>query len=546
MKHWKDGPEVATDLVSYIASTRSIDNIDRFIQPIWPDDLHDPFLLPDAGRAAQRLIEGIEKREKIGIVGDYDMDGTPGAALLYEFFKKWGNEAVVILPTRSQGYGFSPEFVERLNEQGVSLIITVDCGIRDFAAIERANALHCDVIIIDHHECDTILPPAFAIINPKRVDSHYPFRELCGTGVAFKFLQAVAQMAKSVNVEKQLAWSLDLVALATLGDMVSLKDENRVLVYYGLKVLQKTKRLGLRRLFQTMKVDLNLLTYRDIAYKIIPKLNASGRLESMDDVFTLLVSSDKEVIDAAIKRILIRDTQRQLLSDTVYKQAKIKLENDTLPSILIFYDPSWHPGVTGIVATRLSSEYDRPVGVLGSLDGELYRGSMRANGVNLPDLLTQVEVHLEKFGGHNEAAGLAVRSDQIEKLKQTLESVNLPKEETISIITDGTIQPELANRDTIERLDQFSPWGIGNEEPFWSLCHVHLEQIRWIGSSKNHLKGVIRWGEGSIDCIYFGAEKLRSFDYSQPIDLYGSLSINEFNGQRNVQMMIKDLTVSQE
>lgn len=547
-KFWVDGPVVTTNLVDHVLTSRSISDRDLFFNPLWPDHLHDPSLLPDSESAVKRVWQAIRSKEKVGVIGDYDMDGTPGAALLSQFFGLFDITPIIILPTREEGYGFQPSFVDRLKKQDVSLIITVDCGIRDFAAVEHAKNQGIDTIIIDHHECGTTLPAAIAIVNPKRLDSNYPFRELCGTAVAYKLLHAVAKDSSNLIADKMynwLAWSLDLVALATLGDMVPLVDENRLIAHYGLKVIRNGRRLGLQRFVAALGFTVSQIAYGDICYKIIPKLNASGRLETMDDVFLLLTSSNPDAIDMAIKRILTRDTQRQLLSKSIYAQAKQSVSADDLPAVIILADKSWHPGVTGLVASRLCEEYGRPVGVLGSLDGVNFRGSMRSNkGVSLPPLLDQARDVLQKYGGHNEAAGLSLSADQMDHFKQLMRNIKLKTDEVI-LTTDGSISPQQADMTALDQLSQCLPWGIGNTEPQWSICGVKIDSVRWIGEGGQHLKAVVTKGPASLDIIYFGASQYQDFDFSQTIDVYGTLEVNEFRGARRPQLMVRGIASSQ-
>ncbi len=546
-KPWLDGPIVTTSLSDHIFKSRSILDRDAFLSPKWPDHLHDPFLLPDCNLAVERIRHALKHGEKIGVVGDYDMDGTPAAALMAGYLRLMGGAVVVILPTREDGYGFSPNFVDRLTKQGVGLIITVDCGIRDFAAVEHAQKLQCDVIIVDHHECASSLPNATAVVNPKRTDSRYPFSELCGTGVAFKLLQAVNRSLDSSQQavgEAWLAWSLDLVALATIGDMVPLVNENRVLVIYGMKVLRRGKRIGLRRLLNSLEIEPSRLTYGDIAYKIIPKLNASGRLESMDDVLALLSVQTVEEADPLVKQILTRDTQRQLLSKSIYQQVKDQLATLDDTPIIVAYHDSWHPGVTGIVAGQLAREYNRPAAVFGSLNGELFRGSMRSvGGINLPILLEQMNDELVSYGGHAEAAGLSINRDKLLDFKTKL--ITLPDARTISTVatvtTDGTMQPDVLDFNEVGELDALSPWGMGNHEPTWSISSAQLQDVRWIGQDGSHLKATVRCVRGPLDVIYFGATAWQEFDWKKPVDVYGTLGINEFRGVKKPQLMVKGI-----
>lgn len=544
-KNWIDGPPVTADLFTHIVSSRNIDPA-KYVDLRWPDHLHDPFLLPDMDKAAQRIWDALSNAEKIGIVGDYDMDGTPASVIIYEFLTRLGGKVEVILPTRDEGYGFSDDFVDRLAKKGVSLIITVDCGIRDVTAVEHAKKQSIDVIVTDHHECGELLPSALAIINPKRHDSNYPFRELCGTGVAYKLLHALQVSApekyKKETEKFQLAWSLDLVAMATIGDMVPLIDENRLFVHYGLKVLHRAQRPGLARFLQAIDVDQSKLSYRDIAFKIIPKFNACGRMATMNDVFDLLATLDPFQADTLVKTVLTYTTQSQLHLEDMLRQAKEQAEiQKSAPIILLSHD-SWHPGLTGVVAGRLVEEYARPVGIFALIDGQKYRGSMRSiSGVALPPLLSEASAFIEKFGGHEQAAGLTIAKDNFASFTQKLQTDvsldNLPRENNF---TDGTISSGNAGLEHIRLLDSLAPWGVGHPEPVWSLQSVKFENPQWL-SNGLHLRATINDETGRLPVIYFGAQKAKDI-IDLPLDVCGTLSVNEFRGNSQPQLMIKGLS----
>lgn len=545
MKQWRDGPQVNTTFVEHLVSARNLLLDDRFLTPRWPEDLHDPFLLPDMEKGVARLWKAIESSEVIGIVGDYDMDGTPAAVIMAQFLRLVGSNAHVILPTREEGYGFTTRFVDQLREKGVTLIITVDCGIRDNEAVSHALKHGCDVILTDHHECAEVLPPAYAIINPKRLDSTYPFRELCGTALAYKFVDALIQRAPEAYRSRipgaWLAWTLDLVAMATVGDMMPLIDENRVFVTYGMKVLRKTARPGLQRFFEALAIDPTTLGYSDISFKIIPKFNASGRMESMDDVFTLLVTQDIREADEAVKRVLARGTQSQLLLASMLEQARERVGVTDSPVVLVA-DDTWHPGLTGLVASRLAEELSRPVGVFAGVDAASYRGSMRSiPGVSLPDLLTQASDLLEKFGGHEQAAGLSFPKSNFDSLQTLLSRVSVQPSMVVSLVTDGLIDADQVTLSALEDLERLAPWGMGHTEPLWSLSGVMLEDVRWL-SDGVHLRAAIRGAKGALPVIYFRAESIKPLLDSK-LDIYGTLTINEFRGKRTPQFMIKGATL---
>lgn len=547
-KDWRDGPAVTTDLVTHILAKRGIADMGSFTQLRWPEDMHDPFLLPDMEVAVRRIWRAVENKETIGIVGDYDMDGTPATALLADLFRLLGVPVHTVLPTREEGYGFALSFVDRLKAAGATLIVTVDCGIRDTATVDYAVEQGVEVIITDHHECPDILPKALAVVNPKRPDSTYPFSELCGTGVAFKLAQALLARAtegdRSRIPEQWLAWTLDLVALATISDMVPLQGENRLFAVYGLKVLRKTQRRGLRLLATAIGLDLEHLTYQDISFRLVPKLNASGRMESMDDVLTILSLSDAVDASAAVERILVRSTQSQLLLTQMLEQAQMQAEQSAGASVILVANPSWHPGLTGLVASRLVEQYKRPAGVFAGAEGASLRGSMRSlPGVSLPDILTGVSPLLEKFGGHQQAAGLSLAQANFSEFTRSLQSISIVVDENARVETDGTITPSHAQLITLELLSSLEPWGMGNPEPTWSLQNVMLDDVRWLKDGQ-HLKAEVREGAHRLSVICFNAQPYRAI-IDRPVDIYGTLSVNEFRGQRTPQLLIRGIGISE-
>ncbi len=546
---WTDGPLVETTLFEHIIARRDITDPQAFLGLKWPDSLHDPFLMPDMKKAVARIGQALEKKEKIALVGDYDMDGTPGAALLSDFLTRCGTVPMVIIPTRDEGYGFAPAFVDRAHKAGVTLMITIDCGIRDTEAVQKAKELGIDVIITDHHECPDELPPAFAIVNPKRPGSKYPFDGLSGTAVAFKMCQALIdglpqKLTKDVPKE-WLAWSLDLVAISTIADMMHLVDENRLFVVYGLKVLRKTARIGLQRFIDALGLELAKVTYQDIAFKISPKCKAPGRMESMDSVFTMLTTQNEAEADAAIKQILVYNTQSQLLLADMEAQATEKIKDTADANIILLADERWHHGLTSIVAGKLCEKYKKPVGILAPHDATLYRGSFRSpSDINITAVLTALPDLIDRCGGHAQAAGLSVAVDKIEPLRQLLatydlQSVRLKQEMPT---TDGTLllpQTELA---FLEELEQLSPWGFGHTEPVWSLPGVTLEDITWLKDGV-HLKAKVRNQNSFLTVLLFNAEPHKPV-VGEVLDICGTLSINEFRDKREPQLIIRGIRLA--
>ncbi len=548
IKSWRDGAPVQDSLINHIRRHRQLETGNGFVAPQWPNDTHDPLLLPDMGAAVERIMYALEHKERIGIVGDYDMDGTPAAAVVAQLLEACGHEPVVIIPTRLEGYGFQPAFINRFKLADVRLIITVDCGIRDHESVSEAKKNGIDVIITDHHECGETLPEAVAVVNPKRMDSVYPFSGLCGTGVAFKLVQAVVpRVAERYKIPATwTAWLLDLVALSTLGDMVPLVNENRGFVILGLKVLRKGHRIGLRRFCESIGLAIGSISERDIAFKLIPKLNAAGRMQDMSAVYKLIMAKTPEEADEVIATILSFTEISQGYVATMIHSAKSHLAGAASP-IALLYDPEGHLGVTGLVAGRLVEEFGIPIGIVVPAEGGVLRGSFRSpEGISLTPVLASVGRYLEKWGGHDQAAGVTLKPDSLELLQTALRDVSLDPSSKVEWVSDGLIDPTQITVGSIEELDQLRPWGMDHPEPVWSMRGVTFKDVRWMGASNEHVRGYLVSSQGKVPSVMFRAKQYEPIISSGPfIDICGTLAINEFRGNRDPQFMIKDIVLSE-
>lgn len=549
IKSWRDGVRVQDSLIQHIRQLRKLEVSSTFITPKWPDDTYDPLLLPDMQFAVDRIVYALEHNERIGIVGDYDMDGTPAAAVVAQLLEVCGHDPMVVIPTRLEGYGFQPTFVDRFKSAGVRLIITVDCGIRDHESVAEAKKHGIDVIITDHHECGETLPEAVAVVNPKRTGSRYPFDGLCGTGVAFKLVQALApRVAERYAIPPTwTAWLLDLVALSTIGDMVPLVNENRCFVIYGLKVLRKGHRIGLRRFCESIGLAVASITERDIAFKLIPKLNAAGRMQDMSTVYKLIMAKTAEEADAVIATILSFTTMSQGYVESMTRSAKTGLAG-TADSVALFHDSQGHPGVTGLVAGRLVEELGIPVGIVVPAEGGVLRGSFRSpEGISLTPVLESVSQYLEKWGGHAQAAGVTVRPDALGPLQTALRDISLASRKETEWVSDGLIDPEHITVVGIDELDQLRPWGMEHPEPVWSMRHVIFKDVRWMGSAQEHVRGYLASPQGNVPAVMFRAKRYEPLITADSfIDICGTVAINEFRGKRDPQFMIKDIVSSEQ
>ena len=398
-----------------------------FLNPDY-SKLHDPLLLPDMKKARDRVIAAIKNSEKITIFSDYDADGIPGAVVLSDFFRRAGYENVSFyIPHRhDEGFGLNIEAVEECAEKGTKLMITVDCGTADVEEVSRANELGIDVIITDHHEA-SVMPEALAVVNPKRAGSKYPFKELCGAAIAFKLVQAILEKEKSASwrigiKEGMEKWSLDMVGIATLSDMVPLIGENRILAKFGLDVLRKSPRPGLAALFNTLNLDRKTLTEDDIVFMITPRINAASRMGVPHDAFKLLSTDDAaeaQILAAHLEKI---NNERKGVVAAMVKDAKKHLASqENLPGVIVIGNPEWRPSLAGLVASALVEKYERPAFVW-ARDGEgVLKGSCRSyNGYDLFGLMEKTKDSFIEFGGHAGAGGFSVTLEKLPELEERL------------------------------------------------------------------------------------------------------------------------------
>ncbi len=488
---------------------------ENFLNPDFVAHLHDPFLLPDMEKAADRILEAIEKGERIGIWSDYDADGIPGGALLHDFFKLIGyTNFVNYIPDRhSEGYGLNNEGIEELQKDGVKLLITVDCGIRDDKQIGYANSLGMEVIVTDHHEPNSVktsrgkladeLPDAYATINPKRVDSKYPEKILCGSGVAWKLIEALRLAALAQGKPFELTpgkekWLLDLVGIATLSDMVPLTGENRALSHFGLSVLRKTRRAGLLKLFSMLRINRAHLSEDDIGFLITPRINAASRMGRPIDAFKLLTAETEEDADLYAKHLDSINNERKGVVAGIVKEAKKrireKFENGGERKVIVLGNPDWRPALLGLAANSIAEEYNRPVFLWGREGGEFIKGSCRSDGTtNLVAIMERTKEIFIEFGGHKLSGGFSVYHEKIHILEEALieASTHTVVEESESLV-DMEMSLGEVNETTIGKISKLAPFGVGNEKPIFIFRNVIPEKINRFGKAKEHLSISLR------------------------------------------------------
>ncbi|TCJ04294.1 single-stranded-DNA-specific exonuclease RecJ [Cytobacillus praedii] len=507
---------------------------------------HDPFLLSDMDAAVSRIKEAIENQEAILIFGDYDADGVTSTTVMMKTLQELGANVEFYIPNRfTEGYGPNIPAFQHAAETGIKLIITVDTGIAAVNEAMAAKELGLDLIITDHHEPGPELPDALAIIHPKLENSEYPFRDLAGVGVAFKLAHALLG-----RVPEHL---LEIVAIGTIADLVSLKGENRLIAKKGIKKFQSTSNVGLKALLKLNKVEPNSINEETIGFLIAPRLNAAGRLESADPAVDLLLTEDSLEAEAIAEEIEQLNKDRKTIVNEITEQAIREVEENypvNENAVLVIGREGWNAGVIGIVASKLVETFYRPAIVL-SYDVEkgLAKGSARSiAGFDLFKNLSECREILPHFGGHPMAAGMTLKLDDVNDLRSRLNAAakdQLSEEDFIPVTQlDGEIALHDIHLSSLEELQMLSPYGMDNPKPKIMIKNANISAIRKIGSDQNHLKMTIENDGHTLDGVGFGLGSL--FDHISPssqISVIGELSINEWNNIRKPQMFLQDIAI---
>lgn len=520
--------------------------------------LHDPFTIPDMLTAVERAARAVHSKEKIAVFGDYDVDGLTSTALLLRMFKFLGIEARWHIPHRLlEGYGMSAASIEALHKDGVSLIITVDNGVTSFSEIALACAMGIDVIVTDHHMPSETLPAAVAVVDPNRSDSQYPCSCLAGVGVAFKFVHALLKFMKvpDADARRFLFESLDLVGIGTISDIVPLIDENRVLAHCGLQQARVSEKSGFKALRDTLGLHGEALTPRAIGFIIGPRINAAGRTGYADTALELLVTEDDARAKKIVESLGLLNDERRRIENEILTEAIERVESDPAlreDPVLVVEGNNWHHGVIGIVASRLLSQYDRPVVVLG-VDGELVKGSARSlSGFDIVQSLGACSEHLLGFGGHSLAAGLQMRHDRIKRFREALNEYARKQFEICPLRHCLEIDAEASlaelTCECCESLSMLEPIGADNPRPMVALRNLQLaEPPRMVGRSSEHLRVTLSSNGCTLPGIGFNLTQSCRwlFEATVPVDIAGTPCINEYNGRRSAQIEIRDIRPSQ-
>lgn len=539
---------IAPSLVSVLIN-RGIDSFERARQYFRPslEQLHDPFLMDGMHLAVDRLLRARDQKEKVLVYGDYDVDGTNGASMLHLFFSEIGCTSAYYIPDRlTEGYGISQTGVEYAKKEGVTLLVAIDCGITALAQVEYARQLGIDVIICDHHEPAEEIPNAVAVLDALKPNCRYPFKSLCGTGVGFKFIQAIA---RTIGQDHLVPKYIDFVALATTADIVPLVDENRVFVRLGLERLNTDTRPGIRALLEGAGLKIGQMTTGQVVFALAPRINAVGRLGDAKRAVELLISTDFES-SVRFARVLEQENlNRRKIDEGVFEEAKNLVEEYFTKhgdGAIVMHQEQWHPGVVGIVASRMVERYYRPAVMLTTVEG-VAKGSARSiAGVNIHQALKTVEDKLLQFGGHKYAAGVSVDLDRIDEFRDAFNAV------IRGMLTEDLLTPEIHIDTEIDLseltpkylrvLKQFAPFGPHNMRPTFLAHEVSVVGLpRIVG--KDHLRFKVKKNGVTFDCIGFGLGSLLELVKSKQnaLDVVFSIDESDFMGSAMTQLKIKDV-----
>ena len=532
---------------------------DYFFDPQYNGGLHDPFLLKNMKLACERIFKAMNKKEKIVIYSDYDVDGVSAATVLGEFFKRADYPFELYLPDRLKGgHGLNQSATELLVNTGANLIITLDCGTANIAELTWAKNKGVDVIVVDHHQ--VLHPvPAYALVNPHQEGDEYPFKYLCGTGLAFKlFLALVKSYPLKEWKDEQEKWLLDLVALATVADMMELLGENRIFVKYGLVVLAQTRRLGLKRLLESAGIkpeyNIELLTTNldsmTLGWSLGPRLNAASRMAHASLAYELLNTADEDRVEELVSSLEEKNIKRQQLTEKIVKELeKIINSEDELPLFIVVGSPEWPVSLLGLVAGKVAQKYSRPVLLFEEKEDGICKASVRSiEGFNLISALGSVENNLVQYGGHLAAAGCSFKKENLNLVQQgllTYAGQNITPDLLIKKleISSAMLLAE-ADWSLVDWLNRFEPYGMGNPKPKFISKNVSLTSLVFMGQNGNHLKMVLKDETGkTMPAIFFKHNGLaEGLKIGDTLDTVYELEVNQWNGSKEIRLMLIDFT----
>lgn len=542
-------------ILARLLISRGIFNSDdarKFLNPSL-GDLHNPFMMKDMQKGVDRIIQAIRRGEHIAVYGDYDADGITSVVVLLKFLQQIQSKVMYYIPDRLEdGYGINRKSIDRFKDSGVSLIVTVDCGVSDHEQVAYANTLGIDTIILDHHEVPQTLPDAVAVINPLRPDCRFPLKHLAAVGIVFNFLIALRSVLRREGFWQDKPYPnlreyLDLVAIGTIGDIVPMIDENRIFTRVGLDLMTEARRTGIRALKVACGMEDHIIDSSSASYGLIPRINAAGRVASPEDAVRLLITEDpREAIDAA-RKLDAYNRKRQTIEKAIFQEIleHVKLDDEQKRGCLVFSSDRWHPGVIGIVASKLADRFSRPT-ILISLQDGIGKGSGRSAGnINIYEGLKRRGSLLLSYGGHQYAAGISIREQHIEEfsrlIDEDLKAISCAEDFVAQTTIDAPCSLTDINYSLLHDLEKLAPFGNQNPEPVLCVKNAQASSPNVVGN--NHLRMQIHADGISYPSIWFGRGHLVNAFSGVNLEVVFTPQINEWNGSSSIQLVLKDVAI---
>lgn len=563
-------PELPTTVAHllYHRNIRTQEAIDEFLNPDYSSDIHDPYLFNDMKKTVGRIFQAIKNNERIIVHGDYDADGVAASTILVSTIQALGGTNVdVFLPHReTDGYGLNTNTIDILKDEDTKLIITCDCGISNVTEVKYANKKNIDVIITDHHAIPETLPPAFSIIHPKVPGETYPYKDLAGGGVAFKLMQGLLKkhaethdiLANGKKHEMHEKWLLDMVAIASVADMVPLIGESRTLTKYGLIVLNKAQRIGMKKLLQEAGFiedggeKTKEITTSTIGFQIGPRINAAGRINHANVAYKLMMETDEIEAAKLAKELNQNNIDRQAMTKDLTKQSIEQIKENADSPVVFILGEEWSTGLVGLIASRLKEKYYKPSIVMALNNGEITGSGRSITGFNIIECFQEMPEYFTKFGGHPMACGFTLADPgKLEDFKSILNQKFIEKTKDVDISPCINIDAELSlsniDWDLYDTLEKFRPFGMANETPKYLLQNVEVVDIVSMGKENNHIRVMIKEGDSTKKAIGWqfcngnDPNWCETLNIGDNIDIVCEIDVNEWNGNRELQLMIVDL-----
>jgi single-stranded-DNA-specific exonuclease len=542
--------EGGLDVITKLLKNRNLDTEEsqRSFFEDGLENLHDPFLFKDMQKAVDRIREAIDKKEKIMIFGDYDVDGITSTVILYDFLKRVGADTYYTLPNREKdGYGLKDYFIKQFKDEGFDLIITVDCGTANLNEVKLANELGMEVIVTDHHDIPEELPPAYAIVNSKQTDCEYPNKNISGSGLAYKLVTALAPHYFNEDQTKEYLYKqLGIAALGLVADCMPLTEENRILTKHGLKSLEASDHPGINALLESAGVANQKITSVTIGFYIGPRINAAGRLDTANHAFEVLLGNAEKV--STLSKL---NTRRQKMVKEFVDEAKSKIENmSEISNIIVVSNPNWHVGTLGLIAGKICDHFFRPAIVMQERDDKCVGSTRSLNDFDITSFLRKEAGDLFiAFGGHKLAGGFTLPKENLDEFLKRVNSASKncinPDEFHGTLKIDCEIKPHELTHEISKRITELEPFGNGNPEPTLMIRNTKILNIRPVGKSGDHLQFPIQYGDQKVQAIAFRfGEHLDKIDQEKEYDIVFNLEINEWKGYKKLQLKVVDLKQS--